>query len=263
MHTRRSIIAIAGGAIATAAIPPSLAYASTADPIFAALDAYTRAWDASLFAEDFSEEVAERLSAATQALVTTRPTTPAGLAALTTWFRNESGEMRGNSLWPGDRICALSATIDDSARGMSGLSPWSPPAIVARAVAFDPIFVAIDVHKATCDAVHAELNQHIALERVGIKGRVDAKHDRELAACEARMDGALDEQTAAACALVNIAPITMSGLMALLQYAITADTDGKMWPDLVDGEPDGKTRSWHRFLIETLVDVLPGLAVRS
>lgn len=141
---RRFITIVAAGAAAIATTSPAMAGVAEPDPIFAALDAYNREWTQLL--ADKADDDGERCCAATQALVNTRPTTPAGLAALTTWFRNESDGMCGNSLWPGERICALSATIDDSARGMSGLKPWSP-APTAAALGQHPdaeLFAAIE-----------------------------------------------------------------------------------------------------------------------
>jgi hypothetical protein len=74
-------------------------------------------------------------------------------------------------------------------------------------------------------------------------------------------------QTAAACTLIctEATPTTMAGVMALLQHAISADTDGEMWPvDLcIDDDGKSRERTWHHFLIEMLTDVLPGLAVQS
>lgn len=53
-----------------------------------------------------------------------------------------------------------------------------------------------------------------------------------------------DAESDAACALFNQAPTTMAGVLALLQYANAADTDGEGgWPrDLVSDEGK-KTRS--------------------
>jgi hypothetical protein len=35
------------------------------------------------------------------------------------------------------------------------------------------------------------------------------------------------------------------------------------WPEGVQSDDDTETRPWHTFLIETLIAVLPGLAVQS
>ena len=60
----------------------------------------------------------------------TRPTTPAGLAALTTWTREQADWLCANSSCLfGEDLCSLAASIDDATRSMSGLEPWSPPPI--------------------------------------------------------------------------------------------------------------------------------------
>lgn len=132
----------------------------------------------------------------------------------------------------------------------------------SAAIEADPIFAAIEVHKAATVALLGISDQHVALERAGLRGRLGAKHDSDLAECEARMDAAFDVQTDAACALIS-APTTMAGVIALLQYATATDTDGEMWPRELRDDDDTKTRSWHHFLIEMLADVLSGLAVQS
>jgi hypothetical protein len=78
---------------------------------------------------DIPDEIGERHSDAWRAVMRTRPTTPTGLAALTTWTREEADRLRkdGSNLFHED-LCALTATIDDAARGMSGLKAWSPVA---------------------------------------------------------------------------------------------------------------------------------------
>jgi len=65
----------------------------------------------------------------------TCPTTPAGLAVLTTWAREQADWLCANSsVLNSEDYCALTASIDDATRGMSGLEPWSPPLQAAAAV---------------------------------------------------------------------------------------------------------------------------------
>jgi hypothetical protein len=75
---------------------------------------------------------------------------------------------------------------------------------------------------------------------------------------EAAIDAAADVEREAACALLEAGPRTMAGVIALLSYAHVADTDGMGWPDDLDfnDNPLG-TRSWHYFLIENLLEILP------
>ena len=72
---------------------------------------------------------------------------------------------------------------------------------------------------------------------------------------------ASDAATDAAYALANVAPTTMAGVVGLLQYAISFPPG--QWPEGVQSDADTETRPWHTFLIETLIAVLPGMAVQS
>jgi hypothetical protein len=77
---------------------------------------------------DIPDELMELRHAAYSIVLRTRPSTPAGLAALTTWAREQADWLRANaSSLHGEDLCALTVSIDDATRGMSGLEPWSPP----------------------------------------------------------------------------------------------------------------------------------------
>jgi hypothetical protein len=136
----RSRRAVLTGMAATAALPIAAAlpvaapaFAITTDPIFAAMDEYRQA-HALFFAEfdgDIPDEIGDRHSDACRLMRRTRPTTPAGLAILTTWAREQADWLNANgSYLDEEECCALAATIDDATRGMSGLEPWSPPPLV-------------------------------------------------------------------------------------------------------------------------------------
>jgi hypothetical protein len=108
-----------------------------ADPIFAAIDAYRTA-DAACAAVDgdIPDDVGDQWHNAYHAVLRTRPTTPAGLAALTTWAREKAAWLHDQaSMMNGEDLCTLSATIDDAVRGMSGLNAWSPRATDAELIA--------------------------------------------------------------------------------------------------------------------------------
>jgi hypothetical protein len=92
IRSRRAVLA---GIASAAALPiagalPTSAEATT-DPIFAAIDAFRRA-DAAVVAVngDIPDELGDQCHEAYLAVVRTRPTTPAGLAALTTWVRERT-----------------------------------------------------------------------------------------------------------------------------------------------------------------------------
>ena len=66
-----------------------------------------------------------------------------------------------------------------------------------------------------------------------------------------------DAEADAACVLVDIRPTTRAGVLALLQHAISYDTDGEGWPrDLESGDERKITRSWHYFLVESIAGAL-------
>jgi hypothetical protein len=146
--TRRGFLSTAA-VLAASAVVTVPAGAIEADPVFAAIEAHRRA-DAACVAVDgnIPDVLADRCSDAWHLVMRTRATTPGGLAALTMWTREQAAELAqsGSGLLSSDFL-TLAATIDDSARGMSGLSPWSPPAIVnpdaeiiAAGAAFETLF---------------------------------------------------------------------------------------------------------------------------
>jgi hypothetical protein len=130
----------------------------------------------------------------------------------------------------------------------------------------DPIFAAIESHKAARAAVNSAVGEVAAMEKqLGGVGRFERKGNNQLEAIEAALEISFNAETEAACELVSTsAPTTIAGVVALLQYATAADTDGEGWPaDLQSDDDHRRSRSWHYFLIEMLADVLPDLAVQS
>ncbi len=130
MNTVVSLPIAAALPVAAPAMVPTIDAEQSADPIFAAIDRHRRAGaecDAVPHGVDIPDELGDRLVNALRAVMRTRPTTPAGLAALTAWTREKADWLRknGSTLYAED-LCALAATIDDAARGMTGLKAWSP-----------------------------------------------------------------------------------------------------------------------------------------
>jgi hypothetical protein len=143
------------------------------------------------------------------------------------------------------------------AAGSAALGLAIPPALAAD----DPIFVAIAAHKAAFVRVIAAIDVEQAVEASFPKEmRLQTyKTDERWLESDKAVSAAWDAEGGAAIELLNVYPTTTAGVMALLDYAISADTDGETWPrDLLSG--DGETSgSWHQFLIQNLTEILPGL----
>jgi len=142
----------------------------------------------------------------------------------------------------------------------------------ANALRADPIFEAIEVHKAARLAFENAVSRGSALdeELPGEKTRswitvweqtiVETDDPRWIDSVR-EVHRTSDAETDAACALASIAPTTMAGVVGLLQYAISVRPEE--WPEGVQSDDDTETRPWHYFLIEMLIAVLPGMAVQS
>jgi hypothetical protein len=165
--TRRAILAGAA-ALPVLAVPALAATSIKDDPAFAAID-HARKCEEEFLAlarrEDAAEGAGIKLDkapddhrtpemvaavkeaiAARIALASTVPTTPTGLAALTTFVREKNAEL-GEFYFAADDTdeqFLFVASLDAAVRGMAGLKPWGG---IADAQAVDPIFAAIDAHK--------------------------------------------------------------------------------------------------------------------
>jgi hypothetical protein len=140
------------------------------------------------------------------------------------------------------------------------------------AAANDPIFEAIEVHKAARLAFENAVSRGSALEEelprektrswitVWEQTIVETDDPRWIDSVR-EVHRTSDAETDAACALASIAPTTMAGVVGLLQYAISVRPEE--WPEGVQSDDDTETRPWHYFLIEMLIAVLPGMAVQS
>jgi hypothetical protein len=144
------------------------------------------------------------------------------------------------------------------------------PAAAAVALSPDPIFAAIEAHKAACVTTRKALDLHSALDQelpvekclssvTAFGETIVATDDPRWIECERAMTRCHDDETDAACTLVSIVPTTMAGVVALLQYANAADTDGLAWPPELESDDGSKSRSWHYFLIDTVSAVLADL----
>ena len=248
--TRRRLLTVAaGGAVAAMAI--STTAQAGPDPIFAAIDAFHRA-DAAVVAVDgdIPDELGDQCHEAYLAVVRTRPITPAGLAALTSWVRERTDWLSANSTHlPGEELCAIAAAIDDATRGMSGLKPWSPPLPAAMAVSADPAFALI-AEKRAADVAHCK-----AIDAQDeFEGRGDFSSDAVIEA---------QENCAAACHFVNevdwklatTIPTTLAGVAAVIRFANEIEDAGLEWPATDAIGPEG----WHYQLRATMAAALGAL----
>jgi hypothetical protein len=146
------------------------------------------------------------------------------------------------------------------------------PANAASAFEADPIFEAIEAHKAARLAFENAVRRNFALEEelpsektrswitVWEQTIVETDDPRWIDSVR-EVHRTSDAETDAAYALATIAPTTMAGVVGLLQYAISIRPEE--WPEGVHSDDDTETRPWHYFLIEMLIAVLPGMVVRS
>jgi hypothetical protein len=56
--------------------------------------------------------------------------------------------------------------------------------------------------------------------------------------------------------LLDVRPTTHAGIVALLEYAVAADTDGMGFPDLLVSDHGEIERSWRYLLIEKVAVAL-------
>jgi hypothetical protein len=142
----------------------------------------------------------------------------------------------------------------------------------ANALRADPIFEAIEAHKAARVAFENAVSRGSALDEelpsektrswisVWEQTIVETDDPRWIDSVR-EVHRTSDAVTDAAYALASIAPTTMAGVVGLLQYAISIRPEE--WPEGVHSDDDTETRPWHYFLIDRLIAALPGMAVRS
>jgi hypothetical protein len=128
----------------------------------------------------------------------------------------------------------------------------------------DPIYAAIEAHKAARAAVNSALDAHTLLERElpcdkrlsnidAWEEKIVETDDPRWIESERAVWQAWEAEDGAAIDLVCIQPTTRAGVLALLDHAIAYDTDGEGWPRGLQSDDGKRTRDWHQFLIENLV----------
>jgi hypothetical protein len=159
-----------------------------------------------------------------------------------------------------------------TAAALAASAAVAVPANAADASTPDPIFEAIEVHKAARLAFDNAVRRGSALEqelpREKTRSWITVWEEEIVETDDPRwidsireVNRASEAATDAAYALANVAPTTMAGVVELLQYAISFPPEE--WPEGVESDEDTETRPWHTFLIEMLIAVLPGMAVQS
>jgi len=142
--------------------------------------------------------------------------------------------------------------------------------VLAHQAEPEPIFAAIEAHKAVTAMALTTLETHSALERelprdkrqssVDAFGEtIVATDDPRWIASERAVAAAWDAQEEAACVLVSIVPTMLAGVISLLQYANAANSDGDTWPSVLQSDDGRESRSWHYFMIENVSAALTDL----
>jgi hypothetical protein len=157
---------------------------------------------------------------------------------------------------------AAGAAAAGAAIGVSLPLPPGPTALAQDGPGeADPIFAAIEAHQASFAYVIVAIDAQEAVEDELPKERRrrNEEADPRWIASQKAVSAAWEAESGAAIKLINIRPTTPAGIIALLNYAISADRDGETWPEELVAD-DGETiRSWHYFLIQNLAEILPGL----
>jgi hypothetical protein len=168
---------------------------------------------------------------------------------------------------------ATSAGIPDRRNFLAqaaGSLVFAATAGTAMAATADPIFAAIENHRAVYRNLEALVSEQsrleVSLPRERRQSSFNAWEEKIVETDDPRwieseraVMRSFDAETDAACVLVSICPTTIAGIIALLRYANAVDKDGEAWPRELMSDDGTKTRSWHYFLIEVIAEALPGL----
>jgi hypothetical protein len=127
----------------------------------------------------------------------------------------------------------------------------------------DPIFAAIEAHRAAAVAFSAAVTENGELEEILLED------DPRWIASQEAVDVLGDAERDAACQILSVPPTTMAGVVAVLKYAVEADRDGCLWAgNIVDDEHDGGcgmpwARHLHRMLASAIERIVAGGEVMS
>jgi hypothetical protein len=134
------------------------------------------------------------------------------------------------------------------------------------AASADPIFRAIETHRAATAAFGAALDRQNDLENAGISGPTfsgdltDDDHPDWIIAIRA-VWATSDAEDEAACAILDTPPTTLEGVAAILAYAAEYERKGDQWPrDLVHDDNVCHGRDWAFYLHQMLADAVGNIA---
>jgi hypothetical protein len=130
----------------------------------------------------------------------------------------------------------------------------------------DPIFAAIEEHRTARAIWIANVHRNSDLEKGlprekrrssvgGWEEKIVETDDPRWIESERAVIKTSDAEIDATIPLVDVTPTTRAGIVALLQYAVSNDTDGEGWPRDLVGD-DGKGYCWQHFLLENILKAL-------
>ena len=121
----------------------------------------------------------------------------------------------------------------------------------AAAAGGDPIFAAIERHKMLEKAFSEAVTSADLLP-----GDRESNHDQ----LEAARELAAHASDEAAIALLDTAPVTIGGVVALLRYASSYVEAGNEWPTLMQYDPEVYGETWYSGLCARMADRIEALS---
>lgn len=150
-----------------------------------------------------------------------------------------------------------------------GAAALSNSTLMAKG-ADDPIFAAIDAHKRAVAAYNVLCVQQDELEAALPSEKRQTRYQDELVetddprwlAFQTEMGRLADAEVEAECDLTNVAPTTLKGVIALLDYAVAIERELGFREIYFDpDEPNQKMgRSWYYFVNRNLAATLRNIA---
>jgi hypothetical protein len=149
-----------------------------------------------------------------------------------------------------------------AAASIAGVSP-----AIASALPDDPIYAAIERHRAACEAHREAVRVEFAFEEVGMTG----EKLRQYQILQVATSAAFDDMDDVGCDLVNTKPTTLAGIVALCRYVepLLNEEGTPQMPEIVAWEDDtessvaGALANVIAAAVRTMIDAQAGKAVQS